>query len=105
TDAQRSAAIELLVGARSDSHLFALPAIERLRQRLPNLELRIACDQLGAGAELRQGRVTELLDEIDIDRAATIYACGPPPMVEAARLAVKGRKLPLRQFLAEKFTG
>jgi benzoate/toluate 1,2-dioxygenase reductase subunit len=102
---QRSAPVQLLLGARSDAHLFGLATLEQLRERLPGMRVFIACDEVSEGSRVRKGRVTDLLQDIDIDRTATIYACGPPPMVEAARQAMRQRRMPPRQFLAEKFTG
>jgi benzoate/toluate 1,2-dioxygenase reductase subunit len=102
---QREVPVTVLVGGRSERHLFELGTLEHLRDRLPRLAIHVACDEAEEGSPLRRGRVTELLDEIQIDRAATIYACGPPPMVEAARQASKRHRIPSRQFLAEKFIG
>jgi dihydroorotate dehydrogenase electron transfer subunit len=40
------------------------------------------------GSAGRGGLVTDLLrEELDRDPAATVFACGPPPMLEAVRLA------------------
>jgi NAD(P)H-flavin reductase/ferredoxin len=102
---QRSASVTLLVGARSERHLFEKAALDALRVELPGLDVRYACDEVAEGSPTRQGRVTDMLGEIELDRAATVYVCGPPPMVEAARQALKSRQFPLKQFLAEKFTG
>jgi NAD(P)H-flavin reductase len=42
-----------------------------------------------------QGFVTELLrEELDRDPEATIYACGPPPMLEAVRALCAERDVP-----------
>lgn len=102
---QRCASITLLVGARSEHHLFEKAALDALRAELPGLDIRYACDEVDEGSRTRQGRVTEMLGEIELDRTATVYVCGPPPMVEAARQILKSRQFPLRQFLAEKFIG
>ncbi len=46
-------------------------------------EPRLATDDGSAG---RHALVTDLLhDELDHDPAATVFACGPPPMLEAVR--------------------
>jgi len=46
---------------------------------------RIATDDGAAG---RQALVTDLLrEELDADPAATVFACGPPAMLEAVRIA------------------
>lgn len=47
-------------------------------------EPQLATDDGSAG---RQALVTDLLrEELDRDRAATVFACGPPAMLEAVRL-------------------
>ena len=73
----RAAAADLtiLLGFRSSAHaeaasLFAGEAV-------------LATDDGSAG---RPGLVTDLLrEELDRDPAATVFACGPPPMLEAVR--------------------
>ena len=46
-------------------------------------DARVATDDGSVG---HHGLVTDLLcDELDADCAATVYACGPPPMLEAVR--------------------
>lgn len=102
---ERNTDIKLLVGARSESHLFEIETLDALRESLPGLDVRYACDEVAEGSPTRKGRVTELLGEIELERSTTVYTCGPPPMVEAARQNLKSRKFPLKQFLAEKFTG
>jgi dihydroorotate dehydrogenase electron transfer subunit len=47
------------------------------------------------GSVGRHGFVTELLrEELDRDPEATIYACGPPPMLEAVRALCAEREVP-----------
>jgi dihydroorotate dehydrogenase electron transfer subunit len=47
------------------------------------------------GSVGRQALVTELLAaELDADAAATVYACGPPPMLEAVRALCAERDVP-----------
>ena len=53
---------------------------------------QIATDDGSVG---RHGFVTELLrEELDADAEATIYACGPPPMLEAVRALAAERDAP-----------
>ena len=74
-------AATVLLGFRSAaharvSHLFAV-------------EPRLATDDGSAG---RHALVTDLLhDELDRDSAATVFACGPPPMLEAVRALCAAR--------------
>jgi dihydroorotate dehydrogenase electron transfer subunit len=53
---------------------------------------QVATDDGSVG---RHGFVTELLrEELDRDSEATIYACGPPPMLEAVRALAAEREVP-----------
>jgi dihydroorotate dehydrogenase electron transfer subunit len=53
---------------------------------------QVASDDGSVGHE---GFVTELLrEELDRDAEATIYACGPPPMLEAVRALAAERDVP-----------
>ena len=55
-------------------------------------EVALATDDGSAG---RQAYVTELLrEELDADPHATVYACGPPPMLEAVRAICAERSAP-----------
>ena len=52
------------------------------------------------GSVGHHGLVTELLeDELDRDGAATIYACGPPAMLEAVRALSEERDVPAQLAL------
>ena len=55
-------------------------------------KIELATDDGSAG---RRAYVTELLrEELDADPAATVYACGPPPMLEAVRALCAERDVP-----------
>jgi NAD(P)H-flavin reductase len=52
------------------------------------------------GSAGRQGLVTEPLRELlDADPSATVYACGPPPMLEAVRALCTERDIPAQLAL------
>ena len=58
---------------------------------------RIATDDGSVG---HHGLVTELLaGELDRDPAATVYACGPPQMLEAVRALCAARAVPAQLAL------
>jgi dihydroorotate dehydrogenase electron transfer subunit len=58
---------------------------------------RVATDDGSAG---HHGLVTDLLvDELDADPHATVYACGPPPMLEAVRALCAERGVPAQLAL------
>jgi dihydroorotate dehydrogenase electron transfer subunit len=53
---------------------------------------RVATDD---GSHGHHGLVTELLaDELDADEGVVVYACGPPPMLEAVRALCEQRAVP-----------
>jgi dihydroorotate dehydrogenase electron transfer subunit len=57
----------------------------------------LATDDGSAG---RRGLVTDLLrEELDRDLAATVFACGPPPMLEAVRALCADRGVPAQLAL------
>jgi dihydroorotate dehydrogenase electron transfer subunit len=69
--------VAVLLGFRSAEHAAAASLFAGRPE--------VATDDGSAG---RQAVVTDLLREhLDSDPAATVYACGPPPMLEAVRLA------------------
>jgi NAD(P)H-flavin reductase len=58
---------------------------------------RVATDD---GSHGHHGLVTELLaDELDSGAPAVVYACGPPPMLEAVRALCAERDVPCRLAL------
>jgi dihydroorotate dehydrogenase electron transfer subunit len=60
-------------------------------------EARLATDDGSAG---HQGLVTELLArELDAGGPVTVYACGPPPMLEAVRALCAEREVPVQLAL------
>jgi NAD(P)H-flavin reductase len=72
-----------LLGFRSEAHAEAASLF-------PGAE--IATDDGSVG---RHGLVTELLrEELDRNEEATVYACGPPPMLEAVRALCAEREVP-----------
>ncbi|NYT69214.1 2Fe-2S iron-sulfur cluster binding domain-containing protein [Pusillimonas noertemannii] len=101
----RATPIELLVGARHENQLFQLDRLEQLKSLLPGLSIQVSCDKVDDTSPYRQGRVTELLDELSIDRSSSIYACGPPPMIDAVKGILKAKRIPARQLYVEKFIG
>jgi NAD(P)H-flavin reductase len=79
----------VLLGFRSAAHAEAA--------RLFAGEPSLATDDGSAG---RQALVTELLrEELDRDPGATVYACGPPPMLEAVRALCAERDVPAQLAL------
>jgi dihydroorotate dehydrogenase electron transfer subunit len=74
----------VLLGFRSSAHAEAASLFAG--------EPQLATDDGSAG---RHGLVTDLLrDELEADPAATVFACGPPPMLEAVRALCAERGVP-----------
>jgi dihydroorotate dehydrogenase electron transfer subunit len=72
-----------LLGFRSSEHAQAATYFQGAK---------VATDDGSVG---HHGFVTELLrEELDADTEATIYACGPPPMLEAVRALAAERDVP-----------
>jgi dihydroorotate dehydrogenase electron transfer subunit len=60
-------------------------------------DVRVATDDGSVG---HRGFVTELLaSELDDDASVTVYACGPPPMLEAVRAICAERDVPAQLAL------
>jgi dihydroorotate dehydrogenase electron transfer subunit len=58
-------------------------------------DARVATDDGSVGFH---GLVTELLRE-EVDRSCTVYACGPPPMLEAVRALCEAEGVPAQLAL------
>jgi dihydroorotate dehydrogenase electron transfer subunit len=83
------AAYALLLGFRSAAYAEAAA--------LFTADVELATDD---GSEGHQGLVTDLLrKELDADPAATVYACGPPAMLEAVRALCAERSVPAQLAL------
>ena len=79
---------ELLAAGRAGRRRCSASATPRTRAAAALLaNPRVATDDGSAG---HHGLVTDLLvAELDADPRAVVYACGPPPMLEAVRRAVR----------------
>jgi dihydroorotate dehydrogenase electron transfer subunit len=79
----------VLLGFRSAAHAQAAALFAG--------EPEVATDDGSVG---RQALVTDLLrEQLDADPAATVFACGPPAMLEAVRLACAERAVPAQLAL------
>ncbi|MGO9886153.1 MAG: dihydroorotate dehydrogenase electron transfer subunit [Solirubrobacteraceae bacterium] len=80
---QLGAAATVLLGFRDTPHAKGAELLHHVQ---------IATDDGSAG---HHGLVTDLLDdELDSNSYAEVYACGPPPMLEAVRLLCAVREIP-----------
>ncbi len=72
-----------LLGFRDEEHAAAVALLD---------EVQVATDDGSSG---HRGLVTELLSAaLDADPSVTVYACGPPPMLEAVRAMCAERRVP-----------
>jgi dihydroorotate dehydrogenase electron transfer subunit len=79
----------LLLGFRSAAHAEAASLFAAVAE--------LATDDGSAG---HNGLVTDLLrEQLDNTEAATVYACGPPPMLEAVRALCAERSVPAQLAL------
>jgi NAD(P)H-flavin reductase len=87
--------IELMLGFRSAQHA-RVGALFSAGEHSPG-EPTIVTDDGSAG---RRALVTApLADSLERDTAATVYACGPPPMLEAVRALCAERAVPAQLAL------
>ena len=76
-------------GARTRADLFYLDKIEALRRGHPEISFIPVLSHADDDADWRgergfvHERVDAKLKELDLDGAADVYACGPPPMIDA----------------------
>jgi NAD(P)H-flavin reductase len=88
-EAELGAEALALLGFRSGHHAAAAGLFRQ--------EVELATDDGSAGAS---GLVTDLLRQrLDGDAAVTVFACGPPPMLEAVRALCAERRVPAQLAL------
>jgi dihydroorotate dehydrogenase electron transfer subunit len=88
-NARAEGAPSVLLGFRSAAHAEAASLFAD--------GVELATDDGSAG---RHGLVTDLLrEELERDAAATVFACGPPPMLEAVRALCTERGVPAQLAL------
>lgn len=79
----------VLLGFRGAPHVPGAALLAKPQQ--------LACDD---GSYGHHGPVTELLEaELDRDTGAVVYACGPPPMLEAVRIMCLQREIQAQMAL------
>ncbi|HKJ87921.1 MAG TPA: dihydroorotate dehydrogenase electron transfer subunit [Gammaproteobacteria bacterium] len=88
----RSSEVRLLMGGRTRDDILAVTEFERL-----GVETYVSTDDGSLGEE---GLVTQVLvRELAKHPRATVYACGPMPMIEAVRQVCAERDVPLQVSL------
>jgi len=95
--------MHILVGARSGAHLFAQEELAGLAARIPGTVVHWAAEQ-DAPAGCHAGRVTELIEAMQLAADTRAYVCGPPAMVEAVRQSVVKAGAAGGDVLCERFS-
>jgi dihydroorotate dehydrogenase electron transfer subunit len=89
---------ELLAGGRPAPALLGFRDAAHAEGAALLANPRVATDDGSAGEH--HGLVTDLLaQELDADPHTTVYACGPPPMLEAVRALCEARGVPAQLAL------
>lgn len=87
---ERYRRITVLIGARSPQEIAFSGEMDRWREG--GADVRVTVDRATAGWRGHVGVVTQLLDLVDIDPAATIaFVCGPEVMMRLTARALRGR--------------
>lgn len=102
-DRSCNAPLHLLYGVTEERDLVETDRLDALAARLPGFSWSACISSLDA-AHPRHGYVTDHLDGVPFDVGnCDLYLCGPPPMVEAVRTALRDRGLAPAHFHYEKF--
>lgn len=94
--------IYVYFGVRSPADAYKVDVLEQLAQLHDNLTVHVVAGVSGAG--LRQGLVTEAVDQDWLSLAGfRAYVCGAPPMVDAATLMFTQKGLNSEHIYADAF--
>lgn len=94
--------IRLVYGVTRDLDLVLVDALESYAARLANFSFATVVAD-AAASHPRKGWVTQHMPD-DLDGAADVYLCGPPPMVDAVRRHFEDAGITPASFHYEKFT-
>lgn len=94
----------LVYGANTDQDIVETEQLDQWAKELPNFSWDYCVADPNATAQ-NKGFVMGIIQEAHLHAGdASIYLCGPPPMVEAVREHVKGMGIEPTGFFYEKFT-
>lgn len=96
----------LCFGISKEDDFFYREEFDLRRQWMPNLSVRLACDDLADSARLDgviKGSVISLLKTEDILPNTKAYICGPPAMVVAASARLQDLGVPPDHIITERF--
>jgi NAD(P)H-flavin reductase len=90
--------ITLFAGARSESDLYDLPALQTMQAVYPGLEvIPVLAGHTGAGASALTGQLPDVVHGHGLFDNSEAYVCGPAPMVRQAALMLSAQ-LPAGQI-------
>lgn len=94
----------LVYGANTDDDIVETELLDQWAKELPNFSWDYCVADTNAKAK-NKGFVMGIIDSAHLHSGdASIYLCGPPPMVEAVREHVKGLGVEPNGFFYEKFS-
>lgn len=96
--------IHVYFGARSPIDVYKADVLAALAQQHRKLKVHVVASAGGAAAGLREGLVTEAVDQDwSSFKDTRAYVCGAPPMVDAASLLLTQKGLDLEHIYADAF--
>jgi propane monooxygenase reductase subunit len=102
--------IHFFYGARTRDDLFYLDKIEALRSAHPEIEFTPVLSHAGDDGDWTgdrgfvHERVDARLKELDIDGRGDVYACGPPPMIDALQPVLFMNGFETERVFFDRFT-
>jgi benzoate/toluate 1,2-dioxygenase reductase subunit len=100
----RKPPIVLSFGCQSNDGLFHREALELRQYWLPGLSVHVSVDRGPASEGVRVGNPVEAVGQGgSIDPASVAYLCGPPGMIEAARIHLEALGLAPENIHSERF--
>lgn len=104
TSAPTGQTVTLLYGVTDAAEFCELHRLQDCAAANADFTFRTIATRAPPDCEARRGLVTDLLDEVDLNRGQLdVYVCGPPAMVAATHEAFRHRGLDARIY-SEKFS-
>ena len=101
-DTQDHRRVTLVWSNKTKRHIIYPQEIQALQDRLPQLTIHHVLTAQPGGRRLDQGRLAELLS--GCSHKAAVFVCGPPQMMHAVHVALRGLGFPRRQIFMERFS-
>ena len=95
--------IQLFYGATTDENLVELERLKKFTKTLPFTFF--TCVSIEASQIHPRGFVTQWITKENLSESGyDIYVCGPPPMVDAVKVALEKENIEQNHFYVEKFS-